>query len=146
MAVKIRIKKKAALGMPEPSPVKRKAKTKRSLAVMDGMCEMAVDRAPNTVIPWWLMASYLYYIHDDSLLSDGLYDNLARLMLKNWPKLEHKHKHLITVDDLEAGSLSRLVASEYPVTTRGAVSHLVRSEWGVSLSTELNMDKPVKED
>lgn len=128
------IKKKAALLTPEPAPVKKPEVEKQVHGrVLDGMCRVVMSSCPNGVIPWWLIASYLYYIHDMSILSDGLYDEMARDMLARWDKLNHMHKHLITKGDLETGSLYRLKAEQYPGMTKGAAAHLVRGEWGVSI-------------
>ena len=98
------------------------------LTWLDEECLAVVTRLPNAAIPWWLMASYLYYHHDVSLLSDGLYDQLAKAMLEAWDELEHRHKHLITIDDLKAGSLYRLKLEDYPGMTKGGARHLVMSK------------------
>ena len=59
------------------------------------------------------MASYLYYHKHVSLLSDALYDDMARRMLARWDELDHVHKHLITKADLEAGTLYALPLTSY---------------------------------
>ncbi|MBN7763732.1 hypothetical protein JYP52_21570 [Nitratireductor aquibiodomus] len=97
------------------------------------MCLGVLGQSPDAAIPWWLMASYLYYHHDVSLLSDGLYDMIAKAMLEAWPELEHDHKHLITVDDLKAGTLYRLTAKDYPNRTKAAAVGLVDSNMGLSI-------------
>ena len=127
----IKIKKKAAKNLPEPAPVKKVKKSPGK--VLDGMCRHVMSTCPNGVIPWWMIASYLYYIHDISLLSDGLYDEMARDMLDRWDTLEHQHKHLITPEDLKMGSLFRLKAEDYPGMTKGAAAHLVNTEWGIRI-------------
>lgn len=92
---------------------------------------LAVEKAaPVAVIPWWLMASYTYYIHDFSLLSDGLYDRIGVSIRVNWDRLEHYHKHLILPSDLEVGSLYRLKAEDYPMSIRGAAQHLAGAKLG----------------
>ena len=67
------------------------------------------------------MASYAYYEQDDPILSDGMYDRLARRLLENFEEIEHMHKHLITEDDLRAGSL---LIDEYPSIVKGAVDNI----------------------
>ena len=64
----------------------------------DALCIHTIQDSPNTSIPWFLMASYAYYIEDRPILSDGLYDQMATIMLANWDSLEHHHKRLITPD------------------------------------------------
>lgn len=70
---------------------------------------------PSTTISWWLVSSYCYYIHDESLLSDSVYDLMSKYMLNNWDKLEHQHKHMITKEDLMAASGFAIERSEYPL-------------------------------
>jgi hypothetical protein len=115
---------------PEPAPVVADALAVPG-KVLDGMCAAAIGPAPNAIVPWWLMASYLYYHHDVSLLSDAYYDKLARDMASTWDALEHPHKHLIGTEDLKAGSLYGLELARYPLSTRYAAAVLARSEFDV---------------
>ena len=71
----------------------------------DKKCKEIIGNNPNMMIPWYIMASHAYYTMDDPILTDGLYDELAQAMLKIWDTLEHMHKHLITKEDLRAGTL-----------------------------------------
>ena len=57
----------------------------------DQQC-MDVIENPNMMVPWYLMASYAYYVEDDPILSDGLFDGLAHSMLESWDTIEHWHK------------------------------------------------------
>lgn len=129
------IKKKPKLSAPDPivAPTQTPRKARALGRQMDGMCRAAVSSAPMSIIAWWLMASYLYYVHDLSLLSDDLYDEMAKDMLRCWGDLKHPHKHLITVDHLQAGSLYNLGELDYPLMTRCAAAHLVKSEWGTKV-------------
>lgn len=140
MAVKIVIKKKAAPAE-MPAPVVPKKAPNRSGAVLDGMCKAVMATGPNAVVSWWLMASYAYYVHDESMLSDGLYDEMARSMLARWDQIVHPHKHLIEPGDLEQGSLYRLAPADYPSMVRGAVAHLLHGEWGIKLDPERGITK-----
>jgi NAD-dependent DNA ligase len=76
---------------------------------------------PNMMVPWYLMAAYSYYEKDDPILSDGLFDALAKRMLECWNDIDHWHKDLITTEDLEAGTL---LARNFPERVKGAVKHL----------------------
>ena len=71
----------------------------------DKKCKEIIESKPNMMIPWYLMASHAYYTQDDPILSDGLYDELAQRMLSSWDNLKHIHKHIITKEDLCAGTL-----------------------------------------
>lgn len=64
-----------------------------------------IERNISISVAWYLMAAYAYYHLDDPILEDGTYDALARLMLLNWEDINHRHKHLIDKEALEAGTL-----------------------------------------
>jgi hypothetical protein len=102
-------------------------------AVLDQMCLSKIGQAPQTVIPWFLGASYLYYCRNVSLLSDELYDKLALAIRKSWQLLEHPHKYLITEQDLEAGTLYSLTADDYPAVIKSASSRLACMHLGLDV-------------
>tara|TARA_R100001460_G_scaffold25725_5_gene51838 strand:+ start:2083 stop:2343 length:261 start_codon:yes stop_codon:yes gene_type:complete len=58
----------------------------------------------NRLVPFYLMSSYLYYKEDRQVLTDGDFDRLAKRLLDNWDSVEHMHKHLISKEDLQAGT------------------------------------------
>ena len=58
----------------------------------------------NRLVPFYLMSSYLYYKEDRQVLTDEDFDRLAKRLLDNWDKVEHMHKHLISKEDLQAGT------------------------------------------
>jgi len=89
--------------------------------IYDKQCREITGNNPNMMIPWYIMASHAYYTQDDPILSDGLYDELAQTMLKTWDTLEHMHKHLITKEDLRAGTL---LCRELPQRIEHAVEAL----------------------
>lgn len=145
----IRIIKKGAAVATPPEPVKSRVLIPRKPLILppaaptpppskeattlDGECKAAIALAPNAVVPWFLMASYLYYVHHRSLLSDALYDQMAREMLANWEDVDHRHKHMITTGDLEAGTLYRHKGGDYPLMVRGAACRLAFLAWDVRL-------------
>lgn len=66
--------------------------------------------APQSVVAWILMASWLYY-HKPTLspiLSDSTFDSMCKWLYDNYDKVEHRYKHLISKEDLKAGSLYSL--------------------------------------
>lgn len=63
-------------------------------------------------VPYYLMASHLYYDKDKSLYSDGFYDWLCKHMLENWNDIKHVHKKLIDKESLKAGTGYHI--KEYP--------------------------------
>lgn len=88
--------------------------------MLDKQCLETVDKNINMSVPWYLMAAYAYYEEDNPILSDSMFDRLAKKMLKNWDAIEHFHKHVISKDDLKAGSF----LGEYPSRVKGALDAL----------------------
>tara|TARA_Y100000004_G_scaffold5805_1_gene6744 strand:- start:1233 stop:1514 length:282 start_codon:yes stop_codon:yes gene_type:complete len=58
----------------------------------------------NRLVPFYLMSSYLYYKEDRQVLTDEDFDRLAKRLLDNWDSVDHMHKHLISKEDLQAGT------------------------------------------
>lgn len=79
---------------------------------------------PNLMVPWYLMAAYTYYHLDESLMPDADFDTLAKRLLANYDKVEHRHKHLITVDELRGGTLL-LPLDKYPEITKDSAVRLL---------------------
>lgn len=116
--------------MPEP---KKEKTAPPADQVLDGQCQAVINVAENAVVSWFLMASFLYYIHDISILSDPFYDQLTKRFLNDYDRLTHPHKELITKDDLAAGTLYNLRADQYPGMTKGAAARLALTATGIRL-------------
>jgi hypothetical protein len=71
---------------------------------LDQRVNELLQKSINLAIPYYLMAAYAYYKEDDPILSDGLFDYLATLILSNYDTITHPHKKYITKEDLEAGT------------------------------------------
>lgn len=82
-----------------------------------------VTTNPNLLVPHYLMACYAYYVEDDPLLSDKLFDEMSRELLARWDDIKHWHKDLILRDDLVAGTG---YAIKYPERVRAAAQALRR--------------------
>lgn len=91
--------------------------------MLDAKLKAALKVSMNLSVPWYLMASYAYYELDDPLLSDSAFDKLAMDMLIDWDDIEHQHKHMITEDDLVAGSLLR---RDFPELVKDATHQLLK--------------------
>lgn len=89
----------------------------------DSLCT-AVVKNPVMLVPWYLMAAYAYYVLDRPIISDAMFDRLAQQLLSAWPEVGHRHKHLITEDDLRAGTL---LIRDYPAIVVGAAESLLRT-------------------
>ena len=57
---------------------------------------------PNSLLSWFLMASYAYYCLKDPIMLDEEFDDLTRALKKNWDKVDHPHKNLVTETHLDA--------------------------------------------
>lgn len=82
---------------------------------------------PNLTIPYYLMASYLYYIEDWSMWNDCEYDNLCKYIYDNYDQIEHKHKYLVDKDALRAGTAYHIRAEDYPAIVIGAARYYTRN-------------------
>lgn len=89
-------------------------------SLLDKECLDIIDNNPNMMVPWYLMAAYAYYVEDEPILSDSIFDRLSKKMLKEWENIEHMHKEFISEGDLKAGTF----LGEYPTRIEGAVKHL----------------------
>ncbi len=80
------------------------------------------------ILQRYLIYSYAYYILDKSLVTDAQFDGLAKILLEHYDDFEHRHKHLISKDDLIAGTLYGLPAGMYPGMAVGAAKHLIKEK------------------
>lgn len=71
----------------------------------------------NMAVPYYLMASYAYYVEDDPIFSDAFYDKLAEIIFKKWNNITHRHRDVIDKDALKAGSF----LGKYPSIIEGAL-------------------------
>ena len=88
-----------------------------------------ISRNKNMAVPYYLMASYAYYEQDDPIFSDSYYDEVAKFILQNYDAIDHYHKHLISKDELEAGSY----LGAYPTIVKEALKDLQKK---VDISTK----------
>jgi len=86
----------------------------------DKHCLDKIDKNNNMLVPWYLMAAYAYYVEDDPILSDQVYDRVVQKIIANWDAIEHQHKHLLSLEQLQAGTY----LGEYPSMVKGAVKEL----------------------
>jgi hypothetical protein len=78
----------------------------------------------NMMVPWYLMAAYAYYKQDEPILTDAFFDAMGKTMLERWDDINHYHKHLITVDDLQAGTY----LGDYPSIVKGALEEMLAQQ------------------
>ena len=88
--------------------------------LVDNHVEKVIKNNINMVVPYYLLASYAYYEEDDPIISDMLFDSMAKLFLEHYDNITHKHKSYITKDMLTAGSFS----GKYPTIVQDALKSL----------------------
>jgi hypothetical protein len=79
------------------------------------------------LVPWYLITAYAYYILDETLIEDHEFDSMAKTLLSEYETVEHRHKHLITKENLEAGTLL-LAEDDYPTIAKTVAIELVRGK------------------
>jgi hypothetical protein len=88
-----------------------------------GVEEGGGDRA----VPWVLMAAYLYYHRDTTILSDECYDWLTSIVREDFDFIRHPHKHLLaSLKDSRTSSLFDIKEGDYPTMARHAASRLAK--------------------
>ena len=96
--------------------------------MLDNDCLDVVDNNPNMLVPWYIMAAYAYYEKDDPILSDSMFDRLAKRLMEHWETIDHYHKEYLNIDMLKAGTY----IGEYPSRVEGAVEQVKESYNGKS--------------
>jgi hypothetical protein len=88
--------------------------------MLDEHAAKLFEKNINMMVPYYLMASYAYYVEDKPIFSDGFFDEMGKKMLACWDDIEHFHKEYITKGDLEAGTF----LGEYPSRVEGGLKSL----------------------
>lgn len=79
----------------------------------DQQARGSFKESPSSAVYFVCLASYLYYVRDESILSDEVFDKMMHTILDR--NIKHSLlSHLITEEDLKAGSLFRLSPKDYP--------------------------------
>jgi NAD-dependent DNA ligase len=81
-------------------------------------------KSANQCLSWWLIHSYLYYRLASPVISDKDFDTLTSWLKMSWDQIDHIHKHLVTIDDLNAGSG---YAISYPLMVQSCANRILRN-------------------
>ena len=92
----------------------------------DRDCLDLIDDNINMSVPWYIMASYAYYVLDDPILTDSTFDRLCNKMLDKWDEIVHHHKEYVTKENLYAGTY----LGKYPSRVHGATESLTGKRYG----------------
>lgn len=97
------------------------------VVIVDGVLDTYVygllERSKNLAVSWWLMASYAYYLLDETIISDECFDYLTILIGENYEEIEHVNKDLVTMDRLSCGSAFDLRV--YPTRVMVCASRMI---------------------
>ena len=88
--------------------------------MFDEHARQLIDANINMTVPYYLIASFAYYVEDDPIFTDAFYDSLAKQILNNWDTITHWHRDVLSKDALAAGSF----LGEYPSIVQGALKSL----------------------
>lgn len=98
------------------------------LAITRQLSRWVIDyMQPYQLLTHYLMASYAYYILAESVWVDDDYDFLCSRLLEEFGNFEHRHKHLTSVDALEAGTAYHLRSEDYPPQIRHGFPTYIRN-------------------
>lgn len=93
----------------------------------DWIVDKLVTENPNLLVPWYLILSYAYYIMNETIVSDYLYDQIC-LRLKDAIEtfsIDHRHMHLCDISRLEEGTAFHLTEEEYPRIAESSAKSMI---------------------
>jgi hypothetical protein len=83
--------------------------------------------SPNRLVPIYLMCSYAYYILNESLVSDDVYDACCKRLLNEWGNITHKHRIIIDKESLPSTTGFTYHVEDYPLIVRLAVEYQLKN-------------------
>lgn len=94
----------------------------------DERCRVDFKTNPSSCIAWYLLSSYAYYVKDESLLSDPVFDKMCLYILTNWDILEHKLKDFVPKESLSAGTGYNIAFSSFPNGFVRVIENLIKEK------------------
>lgn len=92
---------------------------------------MCTKEDVNKYVAPYLVHSYLYYIHDVSLILDEEYNAICKKLLENFDDITHMHKKYIDKESLKANTAYTI--SEYPTIVKACARMAYEDRTGVIL-------------
>lgn len=83
------------------------------------LCDV-IDTNINSMIPWFIMATYAQKEENDPILSGIMYDRLARKIIDHWKEIDHEYKIFLALHT----TAKSVYINEYPPRVRGGVEQL----------------------
>ena len=87
---------------------------------IDDQLVMLVENDAVSPVAWWLMACYLYYQRDVSILKDETFDWLGNWIKDNWETIKHPTKRLIR----KSATFTGYYIKSYPTRVKVAAIQL----------------------
>lgn len=81
---------------------------------------------PGQLVQHYLLASYAYYIYNESPMEDAAFDRVCTRLLDEYDTFEHPHKYLVDPEMLRAGTGFHLAEDEYPTIVSSGVWEYIR--------------------
>lgn len=85
--------------------------------------DLKAIKGPNQCLSYYLIHSYLYYIANKPLISDADFDKICQWLKMAWDQVTHRHKHLVSLKDLNA---STGYAIRYPQIVESSAWQVLR--------------------
>lgn len=89
---------------------------------VDEKLMIRVENGQTSPVAWWLMASYLYYKHNISILKDETFDWLGHWIKDNWTTIKHPNKRLIK----KSATFTGYYVKNYPTRVQSAAWQLAK--------------------
>jgi hypothetical protein len=92
---------------------------------LESYCRSVIDRNPNMLVPWWIMAAWVYdrRYGGETLISDALFDEIAVRLDRDWESITHWHKPLLERRMLKSALAIR---GRWPLRAMHAAENLLR--------------------
>lgn len=87
---------------------------------IDEKLMIQVENGKSSPVAWWLMASYLYYQREVSILKDETFDWLGHWLKDNWETIKHPNKRLIR----KSATFTGYYVKSYPTRVKVAAIQL----------------------
>lgn len=93
--------------------------------IHDAYCLGKITANPNMLVPFWIMAAWAYDVADDPIISDAVFDRIARELDEKWDVITHWHKRLL---DRSALKSALAIRGNYPGIAIDAAQSLQRAK------------------
>jgi hypothetical protein len=83
------------------------------------------ELSPNSLLAWFLISSYCYYVLSEPVMTDMDFDYLTERLKEEYDNVNHPHKLLVTKDNLKAGTGFDI---DYPTIVKCTAVQIIENE------------------